>query len=106
MLNEDRDAATLSTAAVRFFRGLHGIHEPILLMPEGLHPRQGRHTQGTHQVQLLTNLDALTAHYRVLSHLVYTQDDHLSQDLHASQHIHTKDGRHDQVKATHKVHTC
>ena len=32
MLNEDRDAATLSTAAVRFFRDLHGIHEPILLM--------------------------------------------------------------------------
>ena len=63
-------------------------------------------TQFTHQVQLLTNRDALTAHYRVLSHLVYTQDDHLSQDLHASQHIHTKDGRHDQVKATHKVHTC
>ena len=74
--------------------------------PEGLHPRQGRHTQGTHQVQLLTNLDALTAHYRVLSHLVCTQDDPLSQDLQASQHILTKDGRHAQVKATHKVHTC
>ena len=74
--------------------------------PERLHPRQGRHTQGTHQVQLLTNLDALTAHYRVLSHLVCTQDDPLSQDLQVSQHILTKDCRHTQVKATHKVHTC
>ena len=60
--------------------------------PEGLHPRQGRHTQGTHQVQLLTNLDALTAHYRVLSRLVCTQDDS-SIPGPASQPAHPHQGR-------------